>query len=67
MVVTPLYAGLREKFPDIGPDELSFALPLGIEQISATVATLRSSEKLTVYFIDQPEYYQRARQQQRRQ
>src|SRR5437867_9080083 len=59
-IVTPLYAGIREKFPDIGPDERSFTLPLGIEQVSGMVAILRTSERLAIYFIDQPEYYQRA-------
>ncbi|MCI0534707.1 MAG: glycogen synthase GlgA [Verrucomicrobiales bacterium] len=58
-VVTPLYLGIRDKFKQIGPDEASFTLPLGVEQVSATVAKLEIAERLTAYFLDQPDFYQR--------
>src|SRR5438874_379262 len=59
-VITPLYAGVRERFPQVGSDKLSFTLPLGAESVSASVATLSLAERLTIYFIDQPGFYQRA-------
>src|SRR5207244_4186799 len=58
-IVTPLYMGIRDKFREIGPDELSFTLPLGLEPVAGTVAKLAVSERLTVHFIDQPDFYQR--------
>jgi starch synthase len=58
-VVTPLYANVREKFRDIRPHKLARTFPLGIEQITATVSTLQIAKRLTIYFVDQPEFFQR--------
>src|SRR5687768_16823643 len=59
VVITPLYLGIRDKFKKIGPDELAFTLPLGIEKVTGMVAKLDITDRLTVYFVDQPDFYQR--------
>ncbi|MBU6400951.1 MAG: glycogen synthase GlgA [Verrucomicrobia bacterium] len=59
-VVTPLYAGLPRKFPEIQRANLHLALPLGPETVTAEVWSTSPAERLTVYFIDQPAFYQRA-------
>src|SRR5258706_637323 len=58
-MVTPLYRGLRERLTDLrllGPLDL----PLGIRRVRGEIWTLEPMPGLTIYFIDQPEYYQRA-------
>jgi starch synthase len=59
-VVTPLYQGIRERFPQIQPAGAPFDLALGLRQTRAEVWTLEPEPNLTIYFIDQPEFYQRA-------
>lgn len=59
-VVTPLYRGIQEKFPGIEPFDYGLEVPLGSERASAQVRTLKLSDRLTVYFIDHPGFYQRA-------
>lgn len=56
-LITPLYTGIREKFPEIKPTNLKLTLPLGAREVSGEVYTLSPEENLTVYFIDQPEFY----------
>ncbi len=58
-VVTPLYAGIRRKFPDLRLLEMRVTLPLGFDYPQALIWTLEPSENLTVYFIDQPEFFDR--------
>ena len=58
-VVTPLYRGIRERFPAIEPFDWKMELPLGSRTISSKVWILRPAPRLTVYFIDQPDFYNR--------
>ena len=59
-VVTPLYRGLRERWPGLQPLEWQMELPLGAERVRGRVWTLTPQENLTIYFIDVPEFYDRA-------
>jgi starch synthase len=59
-LVTPLYRGLRERFPDIRPFDWDLNLPLGPAWVRGKVWTRRVDERLTVYFIDQPGFFDRA-------
>lgn len=56
-IVTPLYRGIREKFPDIQREDWQFDLPLGVRQVQAELFSLQADKRLTVYFIHQPEFY----------
>ena len=57
--VTPLYAGIREKFRTIKRTGIEFELQLGTRTVSAKVWSLEISERLTIYFIEQAEFYDR--------
>jgi starch synthase len=59
-VVTPLYAGIQKKFPDLLATEMRISLPLGAGTGQADVWTLEPERNLTVYFIDHPGFFQRA-------
>jgi starch synthase len=58
-VVTPLYRGIRAKFPDIQKFDWAFDLPLGAKRVQGGVCILEPADNLTIYFIDQPDYYDR--------
>ena len=58
-LVTPLYAGIRERFPAIKPFDWVLNLPLGGRRVTGKVCTLEPLPGLTIYFIDQPEFYLR--------
>ncbi|MBM3847687.1 MAG: glycogen synthase GlgA [Verrucomicrobia bacterium] len=58
-VVTPLYKGLREKFPGITHMDYFMRLPLGSDWVEADVHTLEVQPNLTIYFIHQPGYFDR--------
>ena len=59
-IVTPLYPGIREKFPETRRVDWVFDLPLGEQHVRAGLWSLAVEKGLTIYFIDQPDYYQRA-------
>jgi starch synthase len=59
-VVTPLYRGIRERFPELKPFDWDFNLPLGNNFVQANVWTREFEDRLHFYFIDQPGFYQRA-------
>jgi starch synthase len=59
-VVTPLSRGIRERFPALKPFDWNLNLPLGNDFADASVSTLEYGENLTIYFIDQPGFYDRA-------
>src|ERR1039458_9368425 len=59
-VVTPLYAGIRERFPQLKRIALPLEFPLGAQQVRAETSVLEPAEGLTVYFVDQPAFYDRA-------
>src|SRR5262252_1039464 len=58
-VVTPLYRGIRERFPSLKRLEPSLELPLGTRLVRGEMWTLDPRENLTIYFIEQPEFYDR--------
>jgi starch synthase len=59
-IVTPLYSGIRERFPGLRQLDLPLDLPLGVRRVRGEVWTLESLSGLTVYFVDQPEFFQRS-------
>jgi starch synthase len=59
-IVTPLYRDLLEKFPQIKREDWQFDLPLGGRRVQAGLFSLEVEKGLTVYFIQQPEFYFRA-------
>src|SRR5690349_9357738 len=58
--VTPLYLGVRERFPAMKRVELPLEFPLGIRQVRGEVWSLEQEPGLTVYFVDVPEFFQRS-------
>jgi starch synthase len=58
-VVTPLYAGIRDQFPQIQKMDWWMDLPLGNRRVSAEVWSLALNGRLTIYFVHQPEFFQR--------
>lgn len=58
-LVTPLYAGIREKFPQVELTTLKLDLPVGDRHVQGRVWKTSSIEGLTIYFIDQPEFFYR--------
>lgn len=58
-LVTPLYAGIRERFPKIQPLDAKVDLLLGARLIQGSVYGLRLSERVDVFFVDQHDFYSR--------
>ena len=59
-IVTPLYPGIREKYPQIQRVDWWFDLPLGTRRVQAELWSLEIENRPLVYFIHQPDFYQRA-------
>jgi starch synthase len=59
-IVTPLYRGIRERFPQMRRVDWRFDLPVGDRRVQAELWSLEPGKKLTIYFIDQPAYFDRA-------
>ena len=59
-LVTPLYRGIRERFPQMRRVDWYFDLPLGDRRVQAALWSLEMEKGLTVYFIDQPAFFDRA-------
>lgn len=59
-IVTPLYRGIREKYPDLRHVDWYLNLPVGPHYVSARLWALEPQSGLTVYFIDHPGYFDRA-------
>src|SRR6185369_1082597 len=59
-VVTPLYRGIQKRFPEIQKLDWWLELPLGHSRMHGGVWTLAPTPGLTLYFIDQPHFYDRA-------
>ena len=57
-VVTPLYRGIRAKFP-LQETDIILDLPLGPGRAQARVFTHTPHPRHTIYFIDRPEFYDR--------
>jgi starch synthase len=58
-VVSPFYAGIAEKYPEIKAGELILDLPVGHARLQARIWSLSAGERLTVYFVDYPEFFHR--------
>ena len=59
-VVTPLYRGIKERFPELRRVDWSFDLSLGANQVQGELWSLNPAERLTIYFVHQPAYFDRA-------
>jgi starch synthase len=59
-IVTPLYRVIRDKFPKIKHEDWQFDLPLGTRRVQAELFLLKVEKGLTVYFVQQPEFYLRS-------
>src|SRR5690349_4700406 len=59
-VVTPLYLNIRERFPGLQKIDLPLDFVLGLRRLRGEVWSLQAEQGVTVYFIDQPDFYQRA-------
>ncbi|MGH7975354.1 MAG: glycogen synthase GlgA [Limisphaerales bacterium] len=58
-IVTPLYRGIREQFPEIQRVDWRFDLQLGNNRVQAELFSLEVEKNLIIYFIHQPEFYNR--------
>jgi starch synthase len=58
-IVTPLYRGIRERFPRMQRVDWWFDLPLGANRVQAELFSLELEKGLTVYFIRQPDFFDR--------
>lgn len=59
-MVTPLYRGIREKYPAMRRVDWRFDLQLGGRPVSATLWELDLDNGAKIYFIDHPGYFDRA-------
>jgi len=59
-IVTPLYQGIRERLPGLKPVALPLDFPLGVRRVRGEVWVWHQSPCLSIYFIDQPEFFQRS-------
>ena len=59
-IVTPLYPGVRERFPQLRPTDLPLDVPLGVRRARGEVWSLEPAPGLSVYFVDAPEFFQRS-------
>ena len=58
-VVTPLYRGIQERFPEIKKVDWKFDLPMGNRRAQAELWSMEISKGLTIYFVHHPGYYHR--------
>jgi starch synthase len=59
-IVTPLYRGIRERLPELKLLDLPLDFPLGVRRVHGEIWTYEPQERLSVYFVDAPEFFQRA-------
>src|SRR5436190_11317990 len=60
-IVTPMYAGVRERFPDLKVrPELRLELALGVRRVEAEIWSLEPVPNLHVYLLDVPQFFQRS-------
>lgn len=59
-IVTPLYLGIRERFPALKALDLPLDVALGVRRVPGEVWTLETTPGLTIYFVDAPEFFQRS-------
>ena len=58
-VVTPLYRGIRDRFPEMQKLDWRMDLPLGSRRVTAEIYQRKLGARLTFYFLDQPGFYDR--------
>jgi starch synthase len=58
-IVTPLYRGILEQFPKMRREDWQFDLPLGAGRARADLWSLEVEKNLAVYFIHQPDFFNR--------
>ena len=58
-VVTPLYRGLRQKWPELRPLDWNLEVPLGPAWVKGHIWTLEPTPGLTIYFIEQEQFFER--------
>ena len=58
-VVTPLYRGIRQRYPAIQPAQWRFDLNLGQGPVSGQFYRLDPEPRLTLWFVDQPAFFDR--------
>ena len=57
-LITPLYQGIREHCSELKLLEIRLDLVLGVRRVRGEVWTLQPEPGLTIYFIDQPEFWE---------
>lgn len=58
-VMTPLYRGIRQKFPDLKPVDWVFDLPMGAGNVQGGLVMREVNPRLRIYFVEQSGYYDR--------
>src|SRR5205814_4188435 len=58
-LVTPLYAGVRERFPQLKSLGMELDFPLGPRRVAGEVLTLAGPAGFTVYFVEASVFYDR--------
>jgi len=59
-IVTPLYRGIREKFPGLRRVDWLFDFPVGAKYPGGELWAIEPVKGLTVYFVHKAEYFDRA-------
>ena len=60
VIVTPLYRGIRAKYPTMRKVDWQFDLPMGLANVSAELWELNRPSEAKIYFVDHPGYFDRA-------
>lgn len=58
-IVTPLHRGVQERFPEMKRVDWRFDLPLGSKRVDAELFSLDPAERLRIYFVKKPVYFDR--------
>src|SRR5206468_4066485 len=53
-IVTPLYSGIRERFPELKPLDMPLDFPLATKRVQGKVYCLERAPGFRIYFIEQP-------------
>src|SRR5580692_11305296 len=60
VIVTPLYRGIREKFPALHPVDWQFDLPMGHRRVQGGLWELNQPGEAKIYFVEHAGYFNRA-------
>ena len=58
-VVSPLYRGIRERFPNLTQFDWRFDLPLGSSRVQGALWAENPGKRLTQFFVEQPGFFDR--------